>query len=234
MARDAVNGTRFLDRRDGRLRIKICCIASIEEAQMALDAGADAVGLVSAMPSGPGVIGDALIAEIIDWVGSRAATVLLTSRLTAASISEQLQRALPTVIQLVDTLPDDELTGLRAQHSDVLVMPVIHVQSADSIAEAVRLGPVADALLLDSGNPTAIVKELGGTGHTHDWRLSSAICQATRIPVFLAGGLRADNVAEAVRTTRPFGVDVCSGVRRDGRLNEQRLTAFITEARAAQ
>ena len=224
----------LLDRNDGRLRIKVCCIASIEEAQMALDAGADALGLVSAMPSGPGVIGDALIAEIIDWVGSRAATVLLTSRLTAASIDEQLQRIHPTVIQLVDTLPAGELTALRARHSDVIVMPVVHVQGAESIADAARLAAVADALLLDSGNPTARVKELGGTGRTHDWQLSRAICHAVRVPVFLAGGLRAANVAEAVRTAQPFGLDVCSGVRRDGQLDAQRLTAFIGEVRAAQ
>ena len=200
---------------------------------MALDAGADALGLVSAMPSGPGVISDDDIAMIAEWVGSRAATVLLTSRLTADAIGEQLRHAHPGVLQLVDSLPDAELAELRTRHPDVVVMPVVHVQDADSVVEAVHVGTVADAILLDSGNPRARVKELGGTGRVHDWQVSCTICRAVSVPVFLAGGLRPDNVAVAVRTVRPSGVDVCSGVRRDGRLNAALLTAFMVAARAA-
>ena len=226
--------TTLLDAVAGKLRVKVCCIGSIEEAEMALEAGADALGLVSAMPSGPGVIGDDDIATIVEWVGTRAATVLLTARLTADAIDEQLLHAHPSVLQLVDAIPDVELAAIRARHSDVVVMPVVHVQDADSVAEAVRLGAGAHAILLDSGNPAASVKELGGTGRVHDWQVSRAICQAVSVPVFLAGGLRPDNVAEAVRTVRPFGVDVCSGVRRDGRLDPALLTAFIVAARATE
>lgn len=198
---------------------------------MALDASADALGLVSAMPSGPGVIDDRDIARIAEWVGTRAATVLLTSRLTADGIDEQLRDAHPTVLQLVDALPEAELIDIRARHPDVVVMPVVHVRDASSLSEAVRLAQIADAILLDSGNPLASVKELGGTGRVHDWQVSHAICRAVNVPVFLAGGLRAENVAAAVRTVRPAGVDVCSGVRRDGRLDRSLLSAFIAAAR---
>ncbi len=199
---------------------------------MALEAGADALGFVSAMPSGPGVIGDGAIATIIEWVGTRAATVLLTARLTADTIGEQLRHAHPSVVQLVDVIPGAELEAIRARHPDVVVMPVVHVRNANSVLEAIRFAVDADAILLDSGNPAATVKELGGTGRVHDWQVSRAICRAVRVPVFLAGGLRADNVSEAVRTVQPSGVDVCSGVRRDGRLDPVRLTAFIAAARA--
>jgi phosphoribosylanthranilate isomerase len=221
----------FLNAAAGKLRVKICCIGSIDEAAMALDASADALGLVSAMPSGPGVIDDRDIARIAEWVGTRAATVLLTSRLTADGIDEQLRDAHPTVLQLVDALPEAELIDIRARHPDVVVMPVVHVRDASSLSEAVRLAQIADAILLDSGNPLASVKELGGTGRVHDWQVSHAICRAVNVPVFLAGGLRAENVAAAVRTVRPAGVDVCSGVRRDGRLDRSLLSAFIAAAR---
>ena len=217
----------------GRLLVKVCCIGSIEEAELALEAGADALGLVSAMPSGPGVIGDDEIAAIIEWVGTRAATVLLTARMTADAIDEQLEHARPSVLQLVDAIPGAELAVIRARHPDVALMPVVHVRDSDSLLEAVRRGAGADAILLDSGNPVASVKELGGTGRVHDWQVSRAICHAVRVPVFLAGGLRSDNVAAAVRLVRPSGVDVCSGVRRDGRLDRALLTAFVVAARAA-
>lgn len=221
----------LLDRAGHALLVKICCISSVEEAALALEAGADALGLVSAMPSGPGVIPDERIADIVAWVGARAATVLLTSRLTADGIGEQLRAVRPSVLQLVDILPDAELATVRARHPDVAVMPVVHVRDANAVSEAVHLGARADAVLLDSGNPAAQVKELGGTGRVHDWQLSHAICRAVSAPVFLAGGLRAGNVAAAVRTVRPAGVDVCSGVRRDGRLDRALLAAFISAAR---
>lgn len=226
--------TLLLSRDDSRgIRVKVCCIGSIEEAEMALQAGADALGLVSAMPSGPGVISDASIAAIGRWIGTTAATVLLTSRQTAAAIDEQLVDYTPHVLQLVDALSDPELSAVRTRHPDMVVMPVVHVTGSASVADAVRLGSHADAILLDSGNPAARVRELGGTGRVHDWKVSRTIREAVTVPLFLAGGLRHENVAQAVSLVRPFGVDVCSGVRREGRLDRDLLSAFIAEARRA-
>ncbi len=214
------------------LRIKVCCIASIEEAELALDCGADALGLVSAMPSGPGVIDDDAIMRIAQWIAGRAASVLLTSRTSADEIGGQLAASHPSVLQLTDAVADEELRALRARHPDVVLMPVVHVRDDSSILEACHLAPLADAILLDSGNPAAAVKELGGTGRVHDWQVSRAIREAVGVPVFLAGGLTPANVGDAVRTVEPFGVDVCSGVRRDGRLDRSLLSAFVRAARA--
>jgi phosphoribosylanthranilate isomerase len=86
-----------------------------------------------------------------------------------------------------------------------------------------------DALLLDSGNQKLAIKELGGTGRVHDWRISRRIRDAVEVPVFLAGGLNAANVAAAVAAVEPHGVDVCSGVRTDGRLDPAKLRAFVAE-----
>ncbi len=228
-----VTRTDLFRGRTGIVRVKVCCIASIEEADLALELGADALGLVSAMPSGPGVIPDADIATIAEWVGTRAATVLLTSRSSAGGIDEQLMHCRPSVLQICDALPDGEMAIVRQRHPDVVLMPVVHVRGKESVSEAVGLAADADAILLDSGNPSARVKELGGTGRVHDWQVSRAIRDAVGVPLLLAGGLRALNVADAVRTVRPFGVDVCSGVRRDGKLDRPTLTEFMSAVRGA-
>ena len=235
MPRDELNhaAARLLERGNELLRVKVCCIASIAEAEMALSAGADALGLVSAMPSGPGVIADADIDTIAEWIEHRAASVLLTSQQTAAAIATQFDAFHPSVLQIVDELPRDARLTVQNRFPSVAIMPVVHVQGRESVEDARRQSSDADAILLDSGNPTAAVKELGGTGRVHDWHVSREIRDAVGIPLFLAGGLRADNIADAVRTVRPFGVDVCSGVRTDGRLDPAKLRAFIAGARGA-
>jgi phosphoribosylanthranilate isomerase len=226
--------TTLLRPESGWVRVKICCIASEEEATMAMEAGADALGLVSAMPSGPGPIPEEAIESIVRAVAHRASTVLLTSRLDAASIGAQLTQIRPSILQVVDELGAREYAILRREHPEVVTMQVIHVRDERSVREAVDIAPHVDALLLDSGNPAAAVKELGGTGRVHDWSVSRAIREAVRVPVFLAGGLRASNVAEAIAAVRPFGVDVCSGVRVGGRLDREAVRAFVHAARGAR
>nr|WP_293375180.1 phosphoribosylanthranilate isomerase [Nevskia sp.] len=210
-----------------RTRVKVCCIANADEARMAVAAGADAVGLVSAMPSGPGVISDALIADIARSVPPPVASFLLTSRVDAESIIGQHALCATTVLQLCDHVPHAELRQLRARLPAVKLVQVIHVIDEESVAEALAAAPLVDALLLDSGNQRLAVKELGGTGRTHDWRLSRRIREQCGLPLFLAGGLTPANVAEAVAAVEPFGVDLCSGVRSDGRLDADKLRAFF-------
>ncbi len=204
-------------------QLKICCIASIAEAELALHHGATALGLVSDMPSGPGVVNDDVIRDVTQWARGRARTFLLTSRTEPAAIAAQLRVLQPETVQLVDALAAGAHAELRRLAPDVHIVQVIHVRGAADVAEAIALAPYVDELLLDSGNPNAAVKELGGTGRVHDWSLSARIVRAAAVPVWLAGGLHAENVAEAVATVRPHGVDVCSGVRRGGHLDPVRL-----------
>jgi phosphoribosylanthranilate isomerase len=215
-------------------QLKVCCIASVAEAELALAHGAHAIGLVSAMPSGPGPIPDADIAVIARATAGRARRFLLTSRTTPADIAAHVRDAGTDTVQMVDTPSEQVLGELRRLLEGVALVPVIHVRGADAIAQAQALAPLADALLLDSGNPGGTVRELGGTGRTHDWDVSAALVRAVApCLVFLAGGLRADNVAEAVRTVRPAGVDLCSGVRTGGRLDAAKLAAFVSALRGA-
>lgn len=222
---------RLFNDESGRLRVKVCCIGSTLEADMAIGAGADVLGLVSAMPSGPGPIPEADIASIVRHVGTRLATLLLTSQQDAASIARQLDLIGPTVVQLVDALADRQYVELRTSHPHVALMQVIHVRNAESVREALHVAPFVDAILLDSGNPSAAVKELGGTGRVHDWGISRRIRDAVDLPVFLAGGLRPTNVADAIDAVNPYGVDVCSGVRVGGALDAAVLHDFMRAAR---
>ncbi len=209
------------------VRVKICCIASIEEAALAVRHGAAALGLVGRMPSGPGPIADELIAEIAAWAPPAVATFLLTSETEPEAIIDHVRRCGTSTVQLVDAVAPQVYVALRRAAPQLKIVQVIHVSGPSSIAEAKALAPHVDALLLDSGRPDAAVKELGGTGRVHDWALSRRIVEEASRPVFLAGGLRPENVAEARDMVRPFGVDLCTGVRTDGRLDEARLKAFF-------
>ncbi len=214
-------------------RIKICCISSVDEARLAIVAGASALGLVAAMPSGPGVIGEALIAEIAASVPPPVATFLLTALQDADAIEAQHARCRTSVLQLVDHVPPAELRRLRARLPAIKLVQVIHVRDVAALDEAREVAPLVDALLLDSGNPSLAVKELGGTGRVHDWEVSARICAEAGKPVFLAGGLTPANVVEAIERVRPFGLDLCTGVREHGTLNAGKLGAFVAAVRAA-
>jgi phosphoribosylanthranilate isomerase len=198
---------------------------------MAIEAGADAIGLVSSMPSGPGVIPEDLIRAIAGTVPPPIATFLLTCHQRVDEIVAQQKRCGTNTVQLCDRLVAGSYAELRAAMPGVAVVQVIHVNGQESVQEAVILAPHVDALLLDSGNQKLSTKELGGTGRTHDWRLSAEIRRASGVPVFLAGGLRADNVRNAIARVEPWGVDLCSGVRSDGRLDHSKLEAFMQEVR---
>ena len=209
-------------------RVKICCIKSVAEARAAVAHGADAIGLVSAMPSGAGIIADErLIPEIAAATPPPVASFLLTSLTDTAAIIAQHHRCRTTTLQLVDALTRGTHADLRAALPGIRIVQVIHVLNDASVAEALAAAPHVDALLLDSGNPNLAVKELGGTGRTHNWTLSRRIVEKSGRHVFLAGGLHADNVAAAWAAVRPWGFDICSGVRTNDNLDVQKLAAFF-------
>ncbi len=221
---------KFLKRLDPQIpRVKICCIQSIEEAHLAVYYGASALGLVSDMPGGPGIIRQDLILEIVSTVPPSVATFLLTSRQNVPEIIEQQKFCRTNTIQICDRLISGTHADLKKALPGISVVQVIHVTGQTSVAEACSVAENVDGLLLDSGNPAATVKELGGTGRRHDWSISRDICRLAKVPVFLAGGLKPENVNDAIRQVRPFGVDVCSGVRTDNALDEDKLKRFFAQ-----
>jgi phosphoribosylanthranilate isomerase len=208
-------------------RIKICCISSIEEAFTAIEFGASALGLVGKMPSGPGVIPDELIFKIAKSVPPPIATFLLTSETKASDIMKHHILTQTNTIQIVDRISKDTYKELREKLSSIKLVKVVHVIDNKSVDEAIEVSEFSDAILLDSGNPNLNVKELGGTGRIHNWKLSRKIKDNIVIPIFLAGGLNSGNVKQALDEVQPFALDVCSGVRTNGKLDKLKLEMFF-------
>ena len=213
-----------------RVRIKICCISSISEALTAIELGADAIGLVGRMPSGPGPISDELIKQIAQVVPPPIATFLLTSETSASEIIKHNQRTNTNTIQIVDLLSDGTYSQIKEVLPSVKIVQVIHVIDSKSVDLAIKLSESVDALLLDSGNPNLKIKELGGTGRVHNWKFSKQIRDNSKCPIFLAGGLNPDNVKQAIEEVRPYAIDICSGVRTNGALDKNKLSAFVTNS----
>ncbi|NEP81122.1 MAG: phosphoribosylanthranilate isomerase [Okeania sp. SIO3B3] len=210
-------------------RVKICCISSIEEAKMAIIYGASALGLVSAMPSGPGVIYEELIAKISAIVPPGVSTFLLTSKQDVKSIIEQQRRCQVNTIQICDYLTLGKYQDLRDAMPGIALVQVIHVTGEESVKEAVEVSPLVDAILLDSGNQSLAIKQLGGTGKVHNWDISKKIRELVDVPVYLAGGLNSENVTAAIQQVSPFGLDICTGVRTNNKLDEMKLSKFFSQ-----
>jgi len=211
-------------------RIKICCISSEVEAKMAIQYGASALGFVGHMPSGPGIISDDLILRIVKTIPPPIGTFLLTSETVAQKIIAHHQVTRTNTIQMVDSISINSYNVIRESIPSIKLVQVIHVIDNKSVDVAIMIAELVDAILLDSGNPNLRIKELGGTGRIHNWKLSRKIRNGVKIPVFLAGGINAENVKQAIDEVEPFGLDLCNGVRTNGRLDEKKLELFMKNA----
>ena len=214
-----------------RTRVKICCMASAAEVRAAVMAGADAIGAVGPMPSGPGPVDDATARAVLDATPPPVAGFLLTSGTAAEAIIAHAARTGASTVQIVRHVEPGQHHRIRGEAPWLKIVQVVHVEDEGSIALARGYAGTADALLLDSGRPGAETAELGGTGRVHDWSLSRRIVSLVDKPVFLAGGLTEANVGEAIDTVRPFGVDLCSGVRTMGKLDVRELSGFFAAVR---
>ncbi len=213
--------------------VKICCIQSEEEADLAVRSGARAIGLVSEMPSGWGPIPEPRIAEIAKAIPALVSSMLLTSKHTADEVIKQLQFCRTNSVQIVDTFPTSGYAAIREFCPGVEIFQAVHVIDETAIDLASALAEHVDGVILDTGSPHSEVPVLGGTGKTHDWSISRRIVEEADCPVFLAGGLKPENIAEAIQTVQPYGLDLCTGVRTDLALDETLLSAFMRAVREA-
>lgn len=214
------------------VQAKICCIRSSEEARTALSFGAAAIGLVSEMPAGPGEIPEPEIAEIVATVPKRAGTFLLTA---VTDVGELIRKATVcgvNTLQLWEPLEEPDYLRLRFELPSVAIVQSVHVRDESALHAAREAARVADAIVLDSANPDVPYRWEPQTGKTHDWSISREIVRAVSCPVLLAGGLTAGNVRYAVEQVRPYGVDVCTGVRSEDRLDTRKLVAFFEALRS--
>lgn len=215
-----------------RTRIKICCIANPGEAEMAAAAGADLIGMVGPMPTGPGVLSLRDCAEVTVLSPAWVTPVLLSSSEDCEGLVADIRNARVRAIQIVRHIAPKVHDDLRMRMPSVRRLQVIHVEGPEALDLIPVYGDRVDAFLLDSGKVSA--DQLGGTGRVHDWSISAEFVRRSPVPVFLAGGLTPENAAEAIRQVGPFGLDICSGLRTDDKLDHAKLTAFMTAVRAAQ
>ncbi len=206
-----------------RPHIKICCISSVEEARLASGAGAHLLGLVGPMPSGPGVLTLDAARAIAAHDHRPARPILLTASDTAADIARDAATVGVSSVQVVRHIAVQEARTLGESGLDYV--QVIHVEGPDSVDLVDTYAEHCSAFLLDSGRPAAGF--LGGTGAVHDWSLSAGFVRRSPRPVWLAGGLTPENVGAAIETVRPDGLDICSGLRREGRLDAGLLRDYI-------
>lgn len=212
-----------------RPRVKICCIGNVDEATLAIRYGASALGLVSDMYSSSGMISEGLIAQVASMVPPAVSSFLLTSKPDTLAIIAQQRRLGVNTIQLCDRLTSGSYDDLRQALPGIALVQVIYVMGSESIEEAIAVAPYVHGLLLDSGNPSSTTQELRDTERTHNWKISRRIRELVDVPVFLAGGLTPDNITDAIQQVEPFGVDVCSGVRTQGKLDEQKLSQLFNQ-----
>ena len=215
------------------VKLKICCINSHDEAKTAISAGADLLGLVADMPSGEGMIEDHKIREIAASIKSFNNTVLLTCRTDAESIIEHHKETITSHIQIVDYIDVKNYQEIRKSLPDIKLIQVVHVEDESSYSLAMNFSNYVDFILLDSGKPSAKKRTLGGTGDTHNWNISKKIVRDCSIPVYLAGGINHSNVVEAIQKVKPYGIDLCTGLRTNNKLDKNKLNVFMEAIKRA-
>jgi len=224
--------------------VKICGVRRVADALLAIDAGADEIGLLVGQRHTSGdFISIETAAEIVAACAGRVTPVLVTHVEDPAAVHELAQRAGVSAIQVHSEMSPEAMgrlreLGARDGTGGYRLRKSWHVTGPESLVYGEAYRNVADAFLLDSVN--AATGQVGGTGRAHDWSLSREIVErCTRdggrsVPVILAGGLNPDNVAAAVRQVRPAGVDVNSGTKGpDGFKDEARVRALVRAAKAA-
>ena len=214
------------------MRVKICGIASIEDALSAAEAGADAVGcLVGLDHASPDEVDVPTARSVFSSLPPFVARVLVTHRTTLAKVSTLARETGATVIQLHGEFPLVAIPALREAVPSASIVKSVHVTGDDAIAAAQAAARVVDAVLLDSRAKGRI----GGTGTLHDWSISARIVESVPKPVILAGGLNPANVAEAIVRVRPWAVDANSGTRkRGGGKDHAKVRAFVAAAKPDQ
>ncbi len=214
------------------MHVKICGIRDTGEARLAVQAGADALGvIVGARHPTPDELCASAAEKIFCGVPAGVSRFLVTHLGQASEILDLLKRVPADVVQLHGAIADGQIERLRAAVGPrVRFVRVVHVIDRGAIDLARIAGCDGDAVVLD----TRCGEQVGGTGRVHDWEISRSICRMTSVPVYLAGGLRAANVRTAIHRVRPYGVDVNSGVERlDGSKCEVSVREFVREARRA-
>jgi len=212
------------------VRVKICGLKSLKDLRFAVEAGADAVGFVVGVPRSPRNLPLDEARRLIDATPVFVDPVVVTIFENLKQL-EKIRRALnPRIIQIHGSIY--MYREIRKIFRDAQIIRALHAKNDGIIKSIMETLEMFDALLLDSYVPG----RLGGTGKTHDWKLSRRIRDAIHPkPLILAGGLTSKNVKEAIYMVRPFAVDVSSGVEsRPGMKDPEKIVEFVKKAKEAK
>ena len=212
------------------MKVKICGIKADRDLNMAINAGADAVGFITEVPvDSPRKISISEASRLISKVPVFMTSVLVIMPETAEQAINMIKTARPGAVQIHNAMALSELKEIKETGVKLIkTIPVSRDSEPETLIKQIsELSGIADAVLLD----TSIDGKTGGTGAQHDWEISSEVVLHAGMPVILAGGLNPENVKDAVRSVRPYAVDTASGVETDGKKDEKKVAAFITNAR---
>ena len=221
------------------MRIQIYTMQTVDEAQAVTALGVDQIGITPGEYGLPGEVDFATARAIVEAVGDSAVCVALSVDSDFDAICAMVQAVRPDILHLCgleNTLLPDAVRMLRQRLPGLSIMQAISVAGPEAVDAALAYQEVADYLILDTQAPD--IAGIGASGVTHDWNISREIVRQSRIPVILAGGLSPENVAEAVRVVRPWGVDSLThtnqpmpegGFRKD----LERVRLFATAIRGA-
>lgn len=199
-------------------RVKICCIQNPDEARLAIGVGADSLGLVSSTPASPQVMRPEKIREITQLIPPSIDAFVLTALDSSWDLIDLIRNVKNRTIQLIDRLNTGNYLEIRASIPCVKIVQTIDASHEEAFDQAIRIDSYVDAILLKAN--------LHGS-----WEVCREIVEHVQTPVFLSGDLHALNVREAIEAIRPFGVDVCEGVRTEGKLDAEKLRRFIHEVK---
>jgi phosphoribosylanthranilate isomerase len=214
--------------------VKICGVRREEDALLAVEFGADAIGLlVGRQHPSPDFISAQLAGQIARVLLDKAKAVLVTHVAEVDEVERLLRETEIAIVQLHSEILPEGIRELKARLPDLDIFKSVHVLSLHSIDYPHRYQDLVDGFVIDSFNPAT--NQVGGTGLTHDWSISQKIVSRySSTPTLLAGGLNPGNVRAAIRAVKPFGVDVNSGTRGTGGFKDaQKLKNFITAAKDA-
>jgi phosphoribosylanthranilate isomerase len=225
-----------------KTRIKICGMRSPEDVELAALYGADAVGFITEVPvESPRKLDLDTAAALISKVPKCLDSVMVIMPENSSRALELIEKVRPDIVQIHSSLSPVELEKIR-EKTDIPIIKTLSVPAglgASKVQDLINrlLGEVreleesgiVDSVLLDSG----IAGKTGGTGCVHDWDLSLKIAEETELPLILAGGLKPENVHEAIRVVSPYAVDTASGVETSGKKDAVKIKNFIEEVRCA-
>ena len=213
------------------VKVKICANKSIEDAKMCLDAGAEIIGILVGQEHTSNDFVDKNVArKIVEYVNGKCDVSLVTHLTDANEIIELTKFIGNNVIQLHSDIKESEVEKIVRNLPDIKLVRLIHVASDGTICTDYKKMKYADYYLLDSFNLKT--NQVGGTGLTHDWNKSNELIKILNKPTFLAGGLNPDNVKEAIKKAKPYGVDVNSGCKNEfGRKDPNKVKLFVKNAK---